>query len=82
MDVVERIARVIAGRVVSSNAAGSDPSAGGIVDSVWRDYRDDALSVLRTLREPDEPMAAVGDTEIWGRMIDAALAEAGVGSEA
>lgn len=74
MDVVERIARVIAGRVVSSNAEGSDPSAASIVDSVWRDYRDDALSVLRTLREPDTVMAAAGDAENWSRMIDAALA--------
>lgn len=81
-DVVERIARVIAGRVVSSNAEGSDPSAGCIVDSVWRDYREDALSVLRTLREPDRAMAEAGDTETWARMIDSALAEAGAASEA
>src|SRR5690349_15192921 len=51
-DIIERIARVIAGRVVSSNAEGDDPSAGDRVDSIWRDYREDALSVLRTLREP------------------------------
>lgn len=82
LDVVERIARVIAGRVLSSNAEGSDPSAGGIVDSVWRDYREDALSILRTLREPDAAMAEAGDSETWARMIDAALAEADAGSEA
>lgn len=82
MDVVERIARVIAGRVLSSNAEGSDPSAGGIVDSVWRDYREDAVSILRTLREPDAAMAEAGDAETWARMIDAALAEADAASEA
>ncbi|MGQ0589883.1 MAG: hypothetical protein ACT4N8_10190 [Sphingosinicella sp.] len=76
-DVVERIARVIAGRIVSSNADGSDPSAGNIVDRVWRDYREDALSILRTLREPDPAMAAAGDLAVWERMIEAALAEAG-----
>lgn len=76
MDVVERIARVIAGRIVSSNAEGSDPSAGGLVDSIWRDYREDALSVLRTLREPDTAMAEAGDVAIWERMIEAALGEA------
>lgn len=76
-DVVERIARVIAGRIVSSNAEGSDPSAGDIVDRVWRDYREDALSILRTLREPDPAMAAAGDLAVWERMIEAALAEAG-----
>lgn len=76
-DIVERIARVIAGRIVSSNAEGSDPSAGDIVDRVWRDYREDALSILRTMREPDPAMAAAGDLGTWERMIEAALSEAG-----
>ena len=76
-NLVERIARVIAGRVVSINAGGHDASAGGRVDSIWRDYRDDALSIVRTLREPDPAMAAAGDVEVWERMIEAALAEAG-----
>ncbi|HEY0012496.1 MAG TPA: hypothetical protein VGB79_06535 [Allosphingosinicella sp.] len=74
--LVERIARVIAGRVVSINADGSDPSAGDRVDAIWRDYRDDAVSILKTLREPDPAMAAAGDTATWQRMIEAALAEA------
>lgn len=78
-DIIERIARVIAGRVVSSNAEGDDPSAGERVDSIWRDYRADALSILRTLREPDPAMAEAGDLAIWERMIEAALAEAGEG---
>jgi len=76
-NIVERIARVIAGRVVSINAEGDDPSAGPQVDAIWRDYRDDALSVIRTLREPDAAMAEAGDPAIWERMIEAALAEAG-----
>ena len=70
---VERIARVIAGRVLSINAEGGDPSAGGRVDEIWREYVEDALSVLRTLREPDETMARAGDAEIWERMVLAAL---------
>jgi hypothetical protein len=74
--LVERIARVIAGRMVSANADGDEASAGRLVDSVWRDYRDDALSVIRTLREPDPAMAEAGDVETWERMIEAALAEA------
>jgi hypothetical protein len=81
LSLVERIARVIAGRVVSINAGGDDPSAGERVDAIWQDYRDDALSVLRTLREPDENMAAAGDVAVWERMIEAALAEAGEGAE-
>jgi len=75
MDIVERIARVIAGRVLSANADGNDPSAGERVDGVWHDYRDDAVSILRTLREPDEAMAQAGDVAIWQRMIGAALGE-------
>ena len=78
-NLVERIARVIAGRVVSINAGGEDPSAGDRVDTIWRDYRDDALSIVRTLREPDEAMAAAGDVATWELMIEAALAEAGEG---
>lgn len=77
MDVVERIARVIAGRVLSANADGEDCSASGEVDSTWRDYREDAVSILRTLREPDPAMAAAGDLATWQRMIEAALSETG-----
>ena len=73
MTAVERIARVIAGRVLSINAEGQDPSAGDRVDAVWRDYRQEALSVLRTLREPDETMAGAGDADMWERMVLAAL---------
>jgi hypothetical protein len=78
LPAVERIARVIAGRVLSINADGEDPSAGDRVDAAWRDYRQDALSVLRTLREPDERMAAAGDADIWERMVLAALEAEGV----
>jgi len=74
--LIERIARVIAGRVVSINAEGGQSSAGPLVDSVWRNYRDDALSIIRTLREPDPAMAQAGDVATWERMIEAALAEA------
>lgn len=75
--LVERIARIIAGRAVSANAEGEESSAGDLVDSAWRDYREDALSVIRTLREPDPAMAQAGDVATWERMIEAALAEAG-----
>ena len=74
MSAVERIARVIAGRVVSINGEGADPSAGPRVDEIWRDHVDDALSVLRTLREPDQIMAEAGNAETWERMVLAAIA--------
>jgi len=72
-DVVERIARVIAGRIVSINAEGDDASAGERVDQEWGAYRDDAISILKTLREPDAAMAAAGDVGVWHSMIEAAL---------
>lgn len=74
-DVVERIARVLAGQRLSANAEGAEAHAGLKVDAAWRDHVDDARAVLRTLREPDARMAAAGDPETWERMIRAALEE-------
>ena len=73
--LVERIARVLAGEALSSNANGSDPSAGDKVDRAWPDHIDEALAVLHTAREPDEAMAAVGDTDTWRNMVEAAIAQ-------
>jgi hypothetical protein len=73
--LIERVARVLAGAALSSNAEGSDPSAADKVDKVWREHVNQALAVLHTMREPDEAMASAGDTETWSRMIEAALAE-------
>jgi hypothetical protein len=75
--LVERIARVLAGAAHSSNAEGSDPSAGDKVDLVWREHVDQALAVLHTKREPDERMSDVGDAETWTRMVETAIEEAG-----
>ena len=72
---IERIARVLAGQRLSVNADGSQPSAAPDVDDAWPDYRDDAIAVLKTLREPDEAMAAAGDVVTWEKMIAAALGE-------
>ena len=73
--LVERIARVLAGAAHSSNAEGSDPSAGEKIDQVWREHVNQALAVLHTMREPDEDMAAAGDVEVWRKMVEAAIAE-------
>jgi hypothetical protein len=74
LTLVERIARVLAARELSLNAEGEDPSAGPNVDGAWHRYIDDALAILRTMREPDKVMAAAGDAEVWERMVEAALA--------
>jgi hypothetical protein len=71
--LVERIARVLAGAAHSSNAEGSDPSAGEKVDLVWREHLNQALAVLHTMREPDQSMAAAGDAETWSRMVERAI---------
>ena len=76
LSIVERIARILAGRVLSINAEGEDASASDEVDATWHDYREDALSILRTLREPDPAMAEAGDVATWQAMIEAALSEA------
>ena len=71
---IERIARVLAGWQASANADGDSPSAGPEVDRQWAEQLDPALAILKTLREPDQAMAAIGDTELWSRMVDAAIA--------
>lgn len=73
--LVERIARVLAGAAHSSNAEGSDPSAGEKVDLVWHEHVNQALAVLHTMREPDEGMASAGDADVWRKMIEAAISE-------
>ena len=76
MSLVERIARVMAGEALSSNANGSDPSAGDRVDRTWREHVPEALAVLHTIREPDQAAAAAGDAAMWQRMIEASIAAA------
>jgi hypothetical protein len=77
LPLAERIARVLAGEAHSSNAEGSDPSAGDKVDLVWREHLNEAIAVLHTMREADERMADIGDAEIWTKMVETAIEEAG-----
>lgn len=76
LPAAERIARVLAGAAFSSNAEGSDPSAGEKIDLAWKEHLNQALAVLHTLREPDRTMAEAGDAEVWTRMVEAAIADA------
>ena len=73
--LVERIARVLAGAALSSNAEGSDPSAGEKIDLAWREHVNQALAVLHTMREPDEDMASAGDADVWRKMVETAIAQ-------
>ncbi|WP_439571443.1 hypothetical protein [Sphingomonas sp.] len=45
------------------------------MDAAWPEYRDQALAVLKTLREPDATMAAAGDADVWEKMALAAIGE-------
>ena len=72
--LAERIARVLAGAAHSSNAEGSDPSAGATVDKVWPKHLNQARAVLHTIREPDAAAAAAGDADTWQRMVEASIA--------
>lgn len=72
---VERIARVLAGQRLSSNADGDDAHTGSAVDGEWHNFQDDAIALLKTLREPDAEMERAGDITVWQRMIAAALGE-------
>ena len=71
--LAQRIARVLAGAALSSNAEGSDPSAAEKIDLVWPEHMNQAIAVLHTMREPDHAMASAGDIETWQRMVDAAI---------
>lgn len=73
---VERIARALAGQRISANGAGDNESAAAAIDAAWKDHRDDALAVLKTLREPSHAMAAAGDPAVWEKMILIAIDEA------
>ena len=81
-DLVERIARVLAGAAHSSNAEGSDPSAGRKVDLVWHEHRNAALAVLHAIRETDQAGASAGDPVLWQRMVDASIAAADAANDA
>lgn len=74
--LAERIARVLAGAALSSNADGNYPSAGDKVDEAWPEHMNQALAVLHTMREPDARMASAGDGDIWRRMVEAAIEQA------
>ncbi len=75
--LAERIARVLAAQRASINADGSEPHAADVVNDTWREYRDDALAVLKALREPDASMASAGDPAIWENMVRVAIEDAG-----
>ena len=74
--LVERIARVLCGAQHSANADGAEASASAHVDQHWPTHRNQALAVLKAIRETDASGASVGDPEVWTRMVEASIADA------
>ncbi|MES2903221.1 MAG: hypothetical protein V4696_03465 [Pseudomonadota bacterium] len=70
MELVERIARVIAGYRLSANADGAECSAAQSVDGLWAAHQDEATAILKTLREPSPTMVEAGMHGEWSVMID------------
>lgn len=73
LSAVERVARVLAALKLSANADGYEPSVSDEVEDEWHLYIEQAVSILKTLREPDIVMANAGDADIWRSMVQAAL---------
>ena len=75
MEVIERVARVLAGQYFSRNATGAagDDNASVLVDQNWVDFQEDAIAVLKTLRSPPASLQNESDAALWGLVIQSAL---------
>jgi hypothetical protein len=75
MDFIERISRVLAGQYFSRNAAGAagDDDASVLVDQNWVDFQEDAVAVLKTMRQPPAALTNENDAALWGLVIQSAL---------
>ena len=85
MTIVERIARVLTGQHYSRTAHRGGPddmAVADLVDMHWKAHVDDAMAVLKTLREADPEMCAAGNAvsggaaATWEAMVRAAIGEA------
>lgn len=76
MTIVERIARVMAGYRLSSNAGGQHESAGAVVDLDWPNYREEAMAILNSLREPSPAMVESGMAGDWRALVEAEISMA------
>jgi hypothetical protein len=74
MELVERIARVIAGYRLSANADGLVGSAGDAVDDEWGAHQDEAVAILKSLREPSPTMEETGMAQEWKVLIEREVA--------
>jgi hypothetical protein len=75
MEVIQRVARVLAGQYFCRNAAGAagDDNASILVDQNWIDFQDDAIAVLKTLRTPPDTIRSDPEIAVWAHIIQTAL---------
>ena len=74
MPLLERIARVLAGAELSTNAEGDDPHAADAVDDSWHEHRNQAMAILHVMREPDSAVHDETEAATWRKLIEAAIA--------
>jgi hypothetical protein len=74
MELVERIARVIAGYRLSANADGLVGSAANVVDDEWAAHQDEAVAILKSLRDPSPTMEETGMAQEWKVLIEREVA--------
>ena len=74
MELLERIARVIAGYRLSLNAKGTKASAGPSVNGEWHAHLGEALAILKCLREPSDAMVKSGMSGDWRALLEAEIA--------
>jgi hypothetical protein len=83
MEIIERIARVLAGQYLSRDTArraGAD-NASIWVDENWTNFHDDAVAVLKTLRHPPASLTNDNDAALWELAIQSALGQSEICNE-
>jgi hypothetical protein len=77
MDMIERIARVLAGQYLTRHTEAGIENAPTWVDENWTEFQDDAVAVLRTLRHPPASLTNDNDAALWELAIQSALGHNG-----
>lgn len=70
---VERIARVLARERSRRSDGSTDPSPAADADTLWAEYRAQAVAILESLREPPPEVVRLGVSEAWARGVEATL---------
>ncbi|TSB05044.1 hypothetical protein [Sphingorhabdus contaminans] len=79
MEMIERIARVLAGQYLSRDTSGRAGAehASIWVDGNWTEFKDDAVAVLKTMRQPPTSVTNDNDAALWELVIQSTLEQHG-----